>query len=269
MRPGNAGANNADDHIDLLSTAYRALPGSDCGGNIGHRILVCTDGAGGTRKFAGYLHARGFAYSLGLRVNNSIGALVSALPDDVKQGVLRPGAESGVSDIDTAYIAGIIELLESGKPGEYGIRLDTFPPGVRVIVRVEYPAAGCQLRITDVDGRRVTAFITNSAGQPRVLDLRHRGRGRCEQRIKDAKDLGFLAVPHHSFAANRIWAHAVVLAGAMSTWARLLGADPAHRHRLINRPGVQHACGRIRRVSAHRGTLIGPLKHPMKNRVGP
>lgn len=67
--PGYRRANNADDHIDLLTTAYRALPGSDRGGNIGHRILVRSDGAAGTKKFAGYLHARGFAYSLGLRVN--------------------------------------------------------------------------------------------------------------------------------------------------------------------------------------------------------
>lgn len=42
--------------------------------------------------------------------------------------------------------------------------------------------------ITDVDSQRVTAFIANSDSQPQVLDLRHRGRGRCEQRIKDAKD---------------------------------------------------------------------------------
>lgn len=227
MRPGNAGANNADDHITLLRQAYRALPGSDKGGHIGHKILVRTDGAGGTRKFADYLHSRGFSYSLGLRVNDRIGALVSTLPDEVKQGVLRPNTAGGVTDIDTAYVADITGMIESGKTGEYGIRLDTFPKGARVIVRVEYPAAGCQLRITDVDGRRVTAFITNSAGQPQDLDLRHRGRGRCEQRIKDAKDLGFTAVPHHSYAANRIWTHAVVLAGALSTWARLLGADPA------------------------------------------
>ncbi|MGP5184982.1 hypothetical protein ACTXKY_14925 [Corynebacterium variabile] len=92
---------------------------------------------------------------------------------------------------------------------------------------MEYPAAGCQLSITDVDGRRVTAFITDSVDQPQVLDLRHRGRGRCEQRIKGAKDLGFFAVPHHSFAANRVWMHAVFLAGALSTWTRLLGAEPA------------------------------------------
>lgn len=108
--------------------------------------------------------------------------------DDVKQGVLRPGAACGVTDTDTAYVAAIAGLVTTGKSGEYGINLTNFPPNTRVIVRVDYPAAGCQLRITDVDSQRVTAFIANSDSQPQVLDLRHRGRGRCEQRIKDAKD---------------------------------------------------------------------------------
>lgn len=93
-------------------------------------------------------------------------------------------------------------------------------------MRVEHPATGCQLRVTDIDGRRVTAFVTGNAGQPQVLDLRNRSRGRCEQRIKDAKDLGFLAVPHYSYAANRVWMHAVMLAGMLNSWAGLLGADP-------------------------------------------
>lgn len=35
MRPGNVGVNNADDHITLIRNAYRALPGSESGGNIG------------------------------------------------------------------------------------------------------------------------------------------------------------------------------------------------------------------------------------------
>lgn len=93
------------------------------------------------------------------------------------------------------------------------INLDPFPPGTWVIVRVEYPAEGCQLRITDVDERRVTAFITDSAGQPQVLVLCHPGQGPVRTANRDAKDLGFLAVPHHSFATNRIWMHAVFIAG--------------------------------------------------------
>lgn len=253
MRPGNAGANSADDHITLIGAAYRALPGSQRGGNIDHRILVRTDGAKGTKKVATYLHSRSFAYSLGIRVNDKIGTLVSTLSEQVKQGVLRPSTDGGVTDTDTAYVADITGLLSTGKAGEYGINLNNFPPGTRVIVRVEYPAAGCQLRITDVDGRRVTAFITNSAGQPQALDLRHQGRGRCEQRIKEAKDLGFLAVPHHSCAANRNWMHAVFLAGALSTWSRLLGADPAQL------AGAKKAATDMRR-SAHQTKSLAAKK---------
>lgn len=60
------------------------------------------DGAGGTNNVTAYLHRRGFAYSLGIRANNKIDTLVSTLPDEVKQGVLRPSADGGVTDIDTA-----------------------------------------------------------------------------------------------------------------------------------------------------------------------
>lgn len=118
MRPGNAGANNADDHITLIRNAYRAVPGSERGGHIGRKILVRTDGAGGTKNVADYLHKRGFSYSLGIRVNEKIGALVSTMSDDVKQGVLRPAADGGVTDTDTAYVADITGLLATGKPGE-------------------------------------------------------------------------------------------------------------------------------------------------------
>ncbi|MGP5184983.1 transposase [Corynebacterium variabile] len=101
MRPGNKTANNADDHITVIRNTYRTLPESERGGNIGHKILVRTDGAGGTKKVATYLHSRGFAYSLGIRVNDKIGTLVSTLPEHVKQGVLRPGADGGGTDTET------------------------------------------------------------------------------------------------------------------------------------------------------------------------
>jgi len=60
---------------------------------------------------------------------------------------------------------------------------------MRVIVRKERPHPGAQLRFDDVDGMRITAFVTNTRrGQLPDLELRHRRRARCEDRIRLAKD---------------------------------------------------------------------------------
>jgi hypothetical protein len=42
--------------------------------------------------------------------------------------------------------------------------LAAWPTGMRVIVRKERPHPGAQLRLTDPDGHRYTAFATNPAG---------------------------------------------------------------------------------------------------------
>ncbi len=83
------------------------------------------------------------------------------------------------------------------------------PTGMRVIVRKERPHPGAQLRITDVDGLRVTAFATTTkTGVParncRTLELRHRRRTRCEDRIRVSKDTGMMNLPLHDFNQNRI-----------------------------------------------------------------
>jgi hypothetical protein len=52
-----------------------------------------------------------------------------------------------------------------------------WPPGMRVIVGKERPHPGAQLRFTDRDRLRLTAFATNAAaGQVPDLKLRHRRR---------------------------------------------------------------------------------------------
>ena len=62
---------------------------------------------------------------------------------------------------------------------------------MRVIVRRERPHLGAQLRFQDVDGYRLTAFATNTTrGQLADLEVRHRRRARCEDRIRLAKDMG-------------------------------------------------------------------------------
>src|SRR5699024_9053137 len=101
--------------------------------------------------------------------------------------------------------------------------LDDWPEGMRVIVRRERPHPGAQLRFDDVDGYRLTAFATNTRGmQLADLEVRHRCRARCEDRIRSAKDTGLANFPLKGFDQNRIWLAIVALAGDLQAWSGLL-----------------------------------------------
>ena len=92
-----------------------------------------------------------------------------------------------------------------------------------VIVRKERPHPGAQLRLTDADGHRITAFATNtSRGQLADLELRHRRRARCEDRIRNSKDTGLNNLPLHDFAQNQIWCAIVALAVELTAWMQML-----------------------------------------------
>lgn len=60
-----------------------------------------------------------------------------------------------------------------------------------MIVRREIPHPGAQLTFTDIDGRRVQAFITNQT-DPDIcyLEALQRGRGRAENRRRSG--VGFV-----------------------------------------------------------------------------
>src|SRR5207248_5948010 len=104
--------------------------------------------------------------------------------------------------------------------------LSGWPPGMRVIVRKERPHPGAQLRFTDRDGLRLTAFATNTTrGQLADLELRHRRRARCEDRIRAAKDTGLRNLPLHGFDANRIWCELVAMACELTAWMQMLALD--------------------------------------------
>ena len=114
---------------------------------------------------------------------------------------------------DGARVADITGLLD----------LDGRPAGMRVIVRKERPLPGAQLRFTDLDGHRFTAFATDAEkGQLADLELRHRRRARCEDRIRCAKDTGLRNLPLKGFAQNQVWCEIVALACEMLAWTQLL-----------------------------------------------
>src|SRR5690349_23699884 len=94
---------------------------------------------------------------------------------------------------------------------------------MRGIVRKERPHPGAQLRFTDIDGYRFTAFATDAKrGQLADLELRHRRRARCEDRIRCAKDTGLRNLPLKGFAQNQIWCEIVALACELLAWMQLL-----------------------------------------------
>jgi hypothetical protein len=94
---------------------------------------------------------------------------------------------------------------------------------MRLIVRKERPNPGAQLRFTDVDGNRITCFATNTVDVPIAeLELRHRQRVRCEDRIRAARTTGLRNLPLHDTAQNQIWLEIISLALDLLAWMPML-----------------------------------------------
>ncbi|WP_026535773.1 IS1380 family transposase, partial [Arthrobacter sp. H14] len=107
-----------------------------------------------------------------------------------------------------------------------------YPPGTKLFLRAEPLHPGAQPTLLDVDGHRITAFLTNS---PRwhgpTLDARHRARGRCENRIKTLKNSGMRKLPFFDFAANQAWADIAALASNLIAWLQISAIPTSHRAR--------------------------------------
>jgi len=102
-----------------------------------------------------------------------------------------------------------------------------------VIVRRERPHPGAQLRITDINGWRLTAFATNtptrggSGARWRLADLevRHRLRAHAEDCIRAIKDTGLTNLPLQAFDKNQIWLEIAQLAYELTVWTQTLAFD--------------------------------------------
>ena len=214
LRPGNAGSNTAGDHIEVTRLSLAQLPGA-----LRRRVLIRTDCGGGTHEFLAWLARPGrrLAYSAGFTITDDIAAAILAIPGRVWEpaydadGQVRPGA----------WVAEITGMLD----------LSSWPEGMRVIVRKERPHPGAKLRFTDPGGHRFTCFATNTkAGQLADLELRHRRRARCEDRIRTAKDTGLRNLPLHGYAQNQIWCEIVAMACELLAWTAMLAlTGPARR----------------------------------------
>jgi Transposase DDE domain group 1 len=208
LRPGNAGSNTAADHIAVTRKSLAQLPGHQPGTRPGRKVLIRADSAGGTHAFLDWLTERRLSYSVGFTLGD-ITDILATIPDTV----WTPAYTSDGKIRDGAWVAELTGLLD----------LSGWPKGMRVIARKERPHPGAQLRLTDVDGHRITAFATNTrGGQLPDLELRHRRRARAEDRIRNAKDTGLTNLPLHDFDQNRVWCALVGLAAELTAWMQLL-----------------------------------------------
>jgi hypothetical protein len=207
LRSGNAGSNTAAEHIEVTRLALAQLPRT-----LRRRALIRTDSGGGTHEFLAWLAARRLRYSIGMTITGDIQDAILALPDRIWE----PAYDAGGQVRPGAWVAELTGLAD----------LAAWPDGMRVIVRKERPHPGAQLRFTDLGGHRFTAFATDTRrGQLADLELRHRRRARCEDRIRNAKDTGLRNLPLHGFDQNQIWCELVAMASELLAWTAMLALD--------------------------------------------
>jgi hypothetical protein len=218
LRPGRAGANDADDHIDLLDRALSGLPEEYQTGHfegddpalVTHPILIRADSAGATHRFVDAIVGANCDFSIGFPIDQGVrDALVLVQEEDWIQaketdGSIRAGA----------WVSELTELIP----------LAAWPEETRLFVRRERPHPGAQLTLFDTSaGFRHTCFITNTEGEDiDALELRHRGHARVEDRIRNWKDCGLSNLPFDSFVRNEAWVATSLIAGALLAWSQMV-----------------------------------------------
>jgi len=246
LRPGNAGANTASDHKEVLARALAQLPP----GAVNPGTLVRTDSGGATHAFLAAVHQAGLSFSVGFDLTESVRQAVLAVPESAwvpaldADGALRDGA--GVSELD-------LDLEKTG-----------WPPGTRALCRRERPHPGAQLSFTDANGYRFQVFLTNQRGSRLArLEQIHRSRAAIEDSIRCAKASGLRNLPFRAFAPNAAWLELVLLGCDLLAFTKrlLLDGDLATCEPKRLRYRLFHVAGRIVK-HARRTTLRLPRTWP-------
>lgn len=228
LRHGKASPWNSTDHITTLDNALVQLPEHERA-----HVLVRADTGACSKVFLGHITDLGLEYSIGFPAQDTVRAAIEAIPAQAWRAALDGDGEprdcAQVAEL-TAWMPAPVTQNRTSRPGP-----KDWPPRMRVIARRERPHPGAQLRLTDHNGWRITCFATNTKGTGwtlAALEVRHRQRARCEDRIRGLKDTGLRNLPFHDYAQNRLWIEVVALAADLLTWTQTLSFDetePARR----------------------------------------
>jgi len=232
LRPGNAGANTAADHITVLDAAVEQLPER----SRRPGLLVRADSGGATHAFLDHVVARGWRFSVGFDLTEPVRQAVLAVPEQA----WRPALTQAGEQRDGAWVAELSLDLEA----------NGWPNGTRAICRRERPHPGAQLSFSDDNGYRFQVFVTNQQGRRIArLEQLHRQHAVVEDRIRCGKDTGLQNLPFRAFQPNAAWLELVLCAQDLLAWTQrlLLTGELARCEPKRLRYRLLHVAGRLTR----------------------
>jgi hypothetical protein len=224
LRPGNAGSNDAADHVTVLRQALRQLPRTSY-----RKLMVRIDGAGATHALLEHLQglnhaARRVIYTVGWTITAADEQAIGTLPETAwtvavgQNGEATPGYE-------IAELTGL-----NTRPG--------WPGGLRLIVRRCRPSRRQAKKLTVFEHETgfVYSIVATNIGfkgikgvpgshTAQFIDVLHRHHAIVEDRVRCNKAMGLRNLPSASWRVNTAWILAANLAADLDTWTRLLGCD--------------------------------------------
>jgi hypothetical protein len=248
LRPGNAGANCAEDHLVVLDEALAQLPERIAAGHragdeeaaVRRGVVVRADSAGATYDFVWGCRERNVGFAVAARTTPQLTAAISAVAGDESRWKPAVGADG--THRRGAAVAEVTDLVD----------LSEWPSRTRLLIRREPLHPGAQRSLFPSLEYRYWGHYTDQLGAPSRRDLFMRGHASIEDTLGRLKDAGLLRFPFVGLEANRAWLAEVCFAHDLVRWFQrlcltgdLASAEPKTlRWRLWHAPARKVRSGR-------------------------
>ncbi len=221
LRPGNATANNAADHLTVLDNAIGQLPAGIAAGHrpgddpatVSRPVMVRADSAGATAAFVWGCRARNVGFAVVARKNNQIHTAISSI--EVDDSRWQPAITQTGDARSDAAVCEVTDLVD----------LSAWPEGTRLIVRREPLHPGAQTSLFPSLEFRYWGHYTDQHADPVNLDQHMRAHAHVEDHIRRLKDSGLDRFPFEDLDANHARLAIVAFAADLVRWFQLVCLD--------------------------------------------
>lgn len=221
LRPGNATANDAADHLVVLDHAIGQLPAEIASGHgpgddpaaVTRPVMVRADSAGATAGFVWGCRARNVGFAVVARKNSQIHGAISKIELDDDRW--QPAITQTGDERSAAAVCEVTDLVD----------LSAWPQGTRLIVRREPLHPGAQTSLFPSLEFRYWGHYTDQHANPVTLDAHMRAHAHVEDHIRRLKDSGLDRFPFVDLDANRARLAIVAFAADLVRWFQLVCLD--------------------------------------------